>query len=393
MQIAIFSHKEYFHEFNCILDGQDKDLVTEQKKKVCILVEQLGKGGAERAAGILSGMLHDRGFTVYVASITSLIEYPYSGKLIDLGVYKNDKNDIFDKFKRFRKFAHFLKTAQIDIVIDYRMRQSIVKEFLISKSLYKTVEVIYTVHSYKISYYFPLQRKLTNLLYKKALSINTITSGIKERIVNEYKLNNISVIPNAVNLKQIEELANAECDIDKPFILAAGRMDDDIKQFDKLIETYATSKLPQNGIYLVILGKGALLNSLKTLAAKLNIGKMVIFKGFLPNPFPYYKKAMFFVQCSKFEGFPMVMLESLACGTPVIALDCKTGPAEIINHNSNGLLLPYNDFAALEKIMNELVTEPELLAKLRENAKSSIAKYSTEAIALQWENLFKTAKK
>ena len=120
---------------------------------------------------------------------------------------------------------------------------------------------------------------------------------------------------------------------------------------------------------------------------------MVIFKGFLPNPFPYYKKAMFFVQCSKFEGFPMVMLESLACGTPVIALNCKTGPAEIIGHNSNGLLLPYNDFIALREAMNKLISEPELLAKLRENAKLSVAQYSTEAIALQWENLLKTAKK
>ncbi len=367
--------------------------MTEQKKKVCILVEQLGKGGAERAAGILSGMLHNRDFTVYVATITSLIEYTYSGKLIDLGVYKNDKNDIFDKFKRFRKFAYFLKTEQIDIVIDYRMRQSLIKEFLISKLLYRSVEVIYTVHSYKISYYFPLQRKLTNLLYKKAFSINTITSGIKERIASEYKLKNVSVIPNAVNLVQIEELATAHCDIKQPFILAAGRMDDDIKQFDKLIEIYATSELPQNGICLVILGKGALRNSLKALAAKLNISEMVIFKGFLSNPFPYYKKAMFFVQCSKFEGFPMVMLESLASGTPVIALDCKTGPAEIVNHNINGLLLPYNDFKALRYAMNKLINDPDLLDKLSKNAKSSVAKYSTEAIALQWENLLKTAKK
>ncbi len=58
-----------------------------------------------------------------------------------------------------------------------------------------------------------------------------------------------------------------------------------------------------------------------------------------PEPFPFVKQALFTVLSSNYEGFPMSIIESLACGTPLVSVDCPSGPSEIIEHNVNGLLI------------------------------------------------------
>ncbi len=129
----------------------------------------------------------------------------------------------------------------------------------------------------------------------------------------------------------------------------------------------------------------------KKLAAKLNLQDLVHFEGFKENPFPYFKNALFTVLCSKFEGSPYVLLESLACGTPVIALDCPTGPREIIIHEKNGLLLPENDFKALKTAINRFVKDDNLRNACAANAQQSIADHNQQKVGEAWEKLLHSA--
>ena len=117
-------------------------------------------------------------------------------------------------------------------------------------------------------------------------------------------------------------------------ILAAGNFTYQ-KGFDLLLQSMA--QLKTKNWHLTILGEGAEENTLKLLAKELNLSSKMTFAGFVSNPYPYMAKADLFVLSSRFEGFPNVALEAMACGTPVVAFDCPGGINEIIEDGVNGL--------------------------------------------------------
>ena len=173
------------------------------------------------------------------------------------------------------------------------------------------------------------------------------------------------------------------------YILAAGRMNNDIKQFDQLIIAYSKSNLPQKAIDLVFLGEGKNQEKYIQLAKNLGLENRVKFFGYQENPFPYYKNAIFTVLSSKNEGFPNVLIETLATQTPVIAFNCFSGPNEIIEHEHNGLLVENQNFEAFTKSMNRMVEDQNLYNNCKLNAKQSVRKFDVEIIGQQWQNLFK----
>jgi glycosyltransferase involved in cell wall biosynthesis len=111
-------------------------------------------------------------------------------------------------------------------------------------------------------------------------------------------------------------------------LLAAGRLDDE-KGFDLLIRALALcADLP---IRLTVIGEGPLLPKLEALSLHLGVGDKVRFAGFQNPPYPYLAQADLFVLSSRYEGFPNVVLEALACGTPVVATPAPGGIFEILD--------------------------------------------------------------
>jgi glycosyltransferase involved in cell wall biosynthesis len=110
-------------------------------------------------------------------------------------------------------------------------------------------------------------------------------------------------------------------------LVAAGRF---VRQkgFDLLIEAMALAR--SHRFHLTLLGDGPLRVSLMDLARSRGLGDRIEFAGFQPNPYPYLARADAFVLSSRYEGFPNVVLEALACGTPVIALPAPGGVNEIL---------------------------------------------------------------
>jgi glycosyltransferase involved in cell wall biosynthesis len=134
---------------------------------------------------------------------------------------------------------------------------------------------------------------------------------------------------------------------------------------------------------LWIMGEGRLRNALAAQARELGIAEDVELSGFVANPFKYMTRARAFVLSSLWEGLPMVLLEALACGTPVVSTDCPSGPAEILGGGAYGRLVPVGDDAALARAMLATLEEapdPHDGLRSRKPASSSVALMSPAPI-------------
>jgi glycosyltransferase involved in cell wall biosynthesis len=119
---------------------------------------------------------------------------------------------------------------------------------------------------------------------------------------------------------------------------------------------------------LMILGSGELAPELEDLARSLGVGDNVQFAGFIADPWPYYASADLFVLSSDYEGYPLVLIEAMMCGVPVVATNCESGPREILDSGRFGRLVPVGDEAALANAMQAELEHPTPSALVMERA-------------------------
>lgn len=357
--------------------------MTTDKTKIAIITQSLANGGAERSSALLSVLLSNLGFDIHVITVLDKIEYEFKGELLNLGKLKTENDTFLGRFNRLLVFKKYLKKHNFDWIIDNRTRMSWWSELILSKFIYNPKKTIYVVHSFKIVNYFPIIPFIAKRIYKKSPYIIAVSNEIKLEIENKFGYQNVIMIYNS--FERTELLKSAEQDVlpDK-YILAYGRIEDEIKNYSLLMEGYSQSILPKMNINLFIIGDGKDVEKLKQKAISLNLSDKIIFKPKMTNPFSYVKSALFSVLTSKYEGFPRVIIESLALDTPVISVDCHSGPKEIIINEQNGLLIANNNVDVLAKAMNRFVEDKNLYDICKNNASKSITHLSEENIAKEW---------
>ena len=126
---------------------------------------------------------------------------------------------------------------------------------------------------------------------------------------------------------------------------------------------------------LVILGQGPERQSLLNLADNLGIIDHFDLPGFDVNPFRYMSRAAVFALSSRYEGFGNVLAQAMACGTPVVSTDCRSGPSEILEGGRWGRLVPVGDWRAMARAIEETLDDPMPAKALKERASA----YSVEA--------------
>lgn len=206
------------------------------------------------------------------------------------------------------------------------------------------------------------------LAYRRAGRVIAVSAGVADDLAAFGGLppERIQVIHNPVFSDDLDRLAAQEPSHPwftpggPPIVLAAGRLHRQ-KGFDTLIEAFARSRA-QIDCRLVILGEGADRPLLERHAEHLGLSYDIDLPGFCDNPFALMARAGAFVLSSRWEGFPNALVEAMACGAPVIATDCPSGPNEIL---AGGLapLVPVDNAGALaDALIATLKARPDTAA-------------------------------
>lgn len=173
-----------------------------------------------------------------------------------------------------------------------------------------------------------------------------------------------------------------------PVVLGMGRLSP-AKDFPTLIRAVALARR-QRHLRLVILGErlrpektARRQAELMALARDLGIGDDVLLPGHVPNPYAWLARAALFALSSVNEGFSIAVAEALAVGCPVVATDCPSGPAEILEGGRHGALVPMRDPEAMAAAILRTLAHPPDPAALRARA----ALFTLARAVDQWEAL------
>lgn len=212
--------------------------------------------------------------------------------------------------------------------------------------------------------------------YLQADGIIAVSRGVAEGLVHSLGIpkERIAVIYNPVVgedlFKRMREPVDHPwfCGQAIPVVVAVGRLARQ-KDYPTLLRAFAMLRR-QRVVRLAILGSGndRVRGRLESLAENLGVAADVAFLGFIPNPWPYIARANLLVLSSLWEGLPTVLIEALACGTPVVSTDCPSGPAEILEGGRYGRLVPVGDAEALAAAMAETLDHSPEPERLRERA-------------------------
>ena len=354
-------------------------------RKIAIFVPDLALGGGQRVAMNMAEMFDQAGDTVHIVMMSD--ETPHfktNLKIISLNCQKRDSfigklQTIFDRVKAFKAL---IKQEQYDVIVSF-LESANLCAFLSDRK-----KSILTIHGNPIIFE-SFDRLMLQKILRFSPNLVTVSDGLKTILEQDHGLKNVAVIKNATDPVEIQQKAQLETyQHPRKFMVAAGRLAD-VKQFDVMIEAFYQTKAyqdPDNRYDLVIIGEGDSRPELEE-RIKANDDRVHLI-GQKSNPFPVFAAADFYLMTSKTEAFPMVLLEALSLGKPILAYDCPTGVKEIVRHQVNGLLVDNQDFEGFVKAIDQMIYEPNLRQNLSANSEASVKAFTPETINKQWQGYF-----
>lgn len=265
-----------------------------------------------------------------------------------------------------KKILDKINEGGYNVIIDFHRNVSSFSDFLKYHSISETIPVIYWLHSqHPIDGWKSDTKTSKNLLpkYRKFVSISQEMNDYCKKCFEEIGIdsNKLVNIYNPVDQEAIiQQAENAlpedETLLSQDFILQVSRLDP-IKNHEEMIDIFY--ELKQKGIKekLYIIGDGdKTRDELQEKIRSLHLENECFLLDKRDNPYPFMKKAKLFIHTSKLEGLPTVLIESMVCGTPVVAYNCPSGPKDILENGKYGKLIPLHHKADFIQAAYELLT-------------------------------------
>jgi len=343
--------------------------------QISILLPDLGGGGAERVsidiARSFAAWGHDVEFVLMSAIGDFLAETRREFSVVDLGADRT--RDVP------RKLAGYLREKRPMALIAnmWPLTSAAVLGRALSRHTCRLLLVEHCIMSQQYADWGLLHnsymRASMTATYRWADKVAAVSEGAATDTarLSGLRSGRVSVLHNPIPPRPTPDhvaMAQAEklwCCPPGKRVLTVGSLKES-KNHPLLLRAFARIPDPQARLMLVGTGQGEA--GLRALAGDLGIAGRVIFAGFHPDPTPFYRTADLFVLSSDYEGFGNVIVEAMACGTPVVSTDCPSGPAEILEGGRYGRLVPVRDPAALAAAIQAALSETPDRAALQRRA-------------------------
>ena len=213
--------------------------------------------------------------------------------------------------------------------------------------------------------------------------LNAVVSLTNYDVHSLQKLNKtVCVIPNSTSF-----FPDRQAELQNKTILSIGRMDYP-KGYDLLLEVFRLFCVNNKDWQLRIIGDGPLRETITDIINCKKLTDRVSIIPFSKTIIEEYLKVSIYLMTSRTEGLPMVLLEAQACGLPIIAFNCETGPADIINNGNDGYLINLYDINKMVSHLTELCTDFEKRKEFGMNARKNVRKFLPDQVFGKWEDLF-----
>lgn len=376
------------------------------KKKLLFLTSSMGLGGIEKCLVAVVNNLDKEKYDIevcikngdeieYVKKIRSQVKITYLKTNNEIELLNSSKNYLIKKIRKIKN--KMLENKRLkerlkenDIIIDfydgnfYKKLKKIDKEKIcffhvkIDKlDMYKKNKIKEVLSSYNT--YCTVSKGL-------AEEFKDLTKEECESIYNLFDLNEIklkSTDNTSLNIKEKNMIL-------EDYFFAASRLENEQKDLITLTKGYKNFyKKSKTKTKLYIAGTGPFEKELKEWIKKLELEEEIILLGFQENPYIWMKNSKAFILSSKYEGFGNVLIEAMACKTPVISTNCPYGPSELIEHNKNGLLIKVEDYKELGNSMMKVLENKKLREQLIANGLEKSKEFDIKKINKSYEILLK----
>lgn len=365
--------------------------------KICFVIPTLTSGGAERVAvtvlGALDGARHERVLYLFSTKDAVYLDRVCPGVRVVVATQTS-------WLGRMRELAAFVREFEPDVVMPFLSYFITAIAVRLAGTPSRVVFNQGTptsgfLHDPDFEWQRPVRRRLfgamTRYFYNRADAIVATSQGVADDLAANYGVARakIHVLHNPVDLDAIarqsaEPLTDPALAGDHPVIAAAGRLAN-VKNYPLLIAAVA-ELAPHMVVHAWILGEGPERARLEAMAAERGVAAQVRFLGFQHNPWRFIAAADVFALTSAYEGFGNVLIEAMACGTPIIATR-SPGTIEVIEDGQNGFVVDH-DPQSLASAIRHLLTNPERRQELASRGKESVAHYALPAVAARYDRLF-----
>lgn len=368
-----------------------------------LVSSSLNVGGAERVMSIMANYWAAQGWQITILTFDDGAQPPFYdlvgvGDSLPLGdsrSWENRRIDLQplgispDSFKfsvssvsynlrRIQVLKQAIIDSQPDLVISFVNTTNILT-LLACRGL--NVKTIVSEHVHpSFSQLNKATQLLQKLVYRQADLIAVQThAALPFFPIDKYKT---FVIPNPVVLQKSEPI-QSQLYTDDRHLLAIGKLIPQ-KGFDLAIKAFAQIAQRYPEWTLTILGEGEMRSELEKLCMELDLEDRVFMPGIVKNVDAHLRKADIFILPSRFEGFPITLCEAMACGVPVIASNCLSGPREIIHDGIDGMLVLPDSVSALATGLHQLISDPGKRQYFAHHSPKVLDRFGVEAVGAIW---------